>query len=84
MGIRPWMTSNELIEAVKRKIALPINQRTFSEEDILAFSNEELMISQVPDILMYHEEFFVFSEDVTLIPNVQRYAIPERAMGMKL
>jgi len=84
MGIRPWMTSNELIEAVKRKIALPINQRTFSEEDILAFSNEELMISQVPDILMYHEEFFVFSEDVTLIANVQRYAIPERAMGMKL
>lgn len=84
MGIKPWMTSSDLINAVKRKIAVPINQRTFTEEDILAFANEEMMISQVPDILMYHEEYFVISQDHLLTPNVQRYALPERAMGMKL
>ena len=84
MAIRPWYTSDDLVNAVQRKIAIPLNQRTFSKEDILAFGNEELVISQVPDILMYHEEYFVFSEDVTLTPNVQRYPIPERAMGMKL
>lgn len=84
MGIKPWMTSSDLINAVKRKIAVPINQRTFTEEDILAFANEEMMISQVPDILMYHEEYFVISQDHLLTPNVQRYSLPERAMGMKL
>lgn len=84
MGTRPWMTSDELIAAVKRKIAIPINQRTFSEADILAFANEEMMISQVPDIMMFHEEYFVFSEDVALVANKSRYPIPERAMGMKL
>jgi len=84
MGIKPWMTSAELIEAVKRKIAVPLNQRTFTETDILSFANEELMISQVPDILQYHEEYFVYSEDVELQSNVERYPIPEPAMGMKL
>ena len=84
MGIKPWMTSAELIEAVKRKIAVPLNQRTFTETDILSFANEELMISQVPDILQYHEEYFVYSEDLELQSNVERYPIPERAMGMKL
>lgn len=81
---KPWMTSSDLIESVKRKIAVPINQRTFTEEDILAFANEELVISQVPDILMFHEEYFVFSQDHILTANVQKYPLPERAMGMKL
>lgn len=84
MGSKPYYTSDDLVAAVQRKIAIPINQRTFSSEDILAFASEELLISQVPDILMYHEEFFVYSEDVALLPNVTRYPIPERALGMKL
>lgn len=84
MAIKPWMTSTDLIESVKRKIAIPINQRTFTEEDILSFANEEMMISQVPDIMMYHEEYFVFSQDIPLESNKTRYPIPERAMGQKL
>lgn len=84
MAIKPWMTSADLIETVKRKIAVPINQRTFSEEDILAFANDEMLISQVPDIMLYHEEYFVVHEDVVLLPNVTKYAIPERALGLKL
>lgn len=84
MAIKPWMTSSDLIESVKRKIAIPINQRTFSEEDILAFGNEEMMISQVPDILVYHEEYFVQKEDVPLVNGQRNYPIPERALGQKL
>lgn len=84
MAIKPWMTSNDIVEAVKRKIAVPINQRTFSNEDILAFGNEEMMISQVPDIMLYHQEFFVINEDVAMLPNKSRYSIPERALGQKL
>ena len=84
MGYVPWYTSADLIQAVQRKIAIPLNQRTFTSNDILAFANEEMMISQVPDIMIYHEEYFVFSEDIPLIPNQTRYPIPERAMGLKL
>ena len=84
MSIKPWMTSADLIESVKRKIAVPINQRTFTDEDVLAFANEEMMISQVPDILQYHEEFFVTYVDVPILANQKRYPIPERALGQKL
>ena len=84
MPLKPYYTSDDLIAAVQRKIAIPINQRTFLNEDILAFANEEMMISQVPDILLYHQEYFVHSEDVALEDGVSRYPIPERALGQKL
>lgn len=80
----PWYTSDDLIDAVKRKMSLPISQVTFSTEDILMFANEEMMISQVPAIMQYHEEFFVTYEDIALEPNKSRYPIPDRAIGRKL
>lgn len=80
----PWYTSNDLIEAIKRKIAMPISQNLFSEEDLLAFASEELMVSQVPSILEYHEEFFVYSTAVPLVTGRNRYPVPDRAIGMRL
>ena len=81
---KPYYTSDDLIEAVKRKIAFPISQETFDEDDILRFANEEMFISQVPSVLMYHQEYFVFSVTVPLLPNVNRYAIPSRAIGQRM
>jgi len=79
-----WMTSDQLIEAVKRKISFPISQSTFTEDDVLGFANEEIAISQVPSVLVFHEEYFVAYKDVPLIDGQDRYHIPERAVGMKL
>jgi len=84
MATTPWYTSDKLIEAVKRKIALPISQVTFTEDDILAFANEEMFISQVPAVMQYHEEYFVYRVQVPLVSNISRYSIPDRAVGMKL
>lgn len=84
MAFTPWMTSNDLIEAVKRKIAFPVSQNTFSEEDILRFANEEMFISQVPSVLQFHEEYFVYRVVTPLVTNISRYAIPDRAIGMRL
>lgn len=84
MAYNPWMTSNDIIEAVKRKIAFPVSQNTFSEEDILRFANEEMFISQVPSVLQYHEEYFVYRVQVPLVTNISRYSIPDRAIGMRL
>lgn len=80
----PFYTSNTLIEAVKRNIAFPIAQVTFSVEDILRFADEEMFLEQVPSILQYHEEYFVFTSEIPLIGSVSRYPIPSRAIGMKL
>jgi len=80
----PWYTSTTLISAVKRKISFPTSSNTFTDDDILAFANEEMMISQVPSVLEFHEEYFVTSQSLELKPNVNRYPIPKRAIGMKL
>jgi len=84
MAFNPWMTSNDIIEAVKRKIAFPVSQNTFSEEDILRFANEEMFISQVPSVLQFHEEYFVYRVQTPLVSNISRYSIPDRAIGMRL
>jgi hypothetical protein len=81
---KPYYTSNTLIEAVKRKMAIPIAQVTFADNDILAFANEEMFLEQVPSILQYHEEYLVFSQNIPMIPKQSRYPIPNRAIGMKL
>jgi hypothetical protein len=84
VAIKPFYTSNSLIETVKRSMSMPISQITFSDEDILAFATEELYLSQLPSILQYHEEYYVYEQIVPLKPNVSRYPIPNRAIGMKL
>lgn len=84
MAYTPWLTSDKLIESIKRKIAVPLSQVTFSEDDILAFCNEELQISLVPSILSFNEEYFVYDEKIPLESNKNRYPIPTRAIGMKL
>lgn len=84
MSTTPWYTSDKLIESVKRKIAFPISQSTFTEDDILAFANEEMYISQVPAVMQYHEEYFVYRIQTPLVTNISRYPIPDRAIGMKL
>lgn len=80
----PWMTTDDLISAVKRKISFPVSQNTFSEDDIIQFANEEMFIAQVPSVLQYHEEYFVYRVQQQLVSNVSRYPIPNRAIGMKL
>lgn len=84
MSKRPYYTSTELIDAVKRKISMPITQLLFTADDILNFANEELFLSQVPSILTHHEEYLVYSESIALVTNTNNYPIPKRAIGMKL
>lgn len=84
MAVTPWMTSDSLIQSVSRKIAVPISQNSFSNEDILAFASEEMFISQVPSVLEFHSEYFVWTIDVPLVLNKTRYSVPDRAIGMKL
>jgi hypothetical protein len=81
---QPWMTTDDLLESVKRRISFPASQATFADADIIAFMNEEMFISQVPSVLLYHQEYFVAYKDVTLNPNQTKYPIPNRAIGLRL
>jgi len=80
----PWRTSDDLISDIKRKISLPISQNTFTNADLLSFLNEEMMISQVPSVLQFHEEYYVTYEIVPLEADKSRYPIPSRSIGVKL
>lgn len=84
MATTPWMFSDDIIEAVTRKISIPLYQTTVTPEDILKHANEEMFISQVPSMLQYHEEYLVTTLNVPLVDNKTRYSVPDRAIGMKL
>lgn len=84
MAAKPWMTTMGLIESVKRKISMPLEQGTYNLGDVIATLNEEMQISQVPSIMEFSEEYFVYKVSVPLISNKVRYDIPDRAIGMKV
>src|SRR5688500_12240627 len=78
------MTSEELIDSVKRRASIPESQATFIDTDFLAMADEETSIGLVPSILSFHEEYFVYTEDVALVDEQLAYAIPYRAIGNRL
>lgn len=79
-----YYNSELLIESVKRRISIPTNQNTYTDENILAFADEELMLSVVPAIMTLHEDYLLYSQEQELQDNVSEYKIPYRAVGNKL
>lgn len=79
-----YFTSTTLIDSICRKAAIPREQSTFTDEDLLAFADEETTMGVVPSMLKLHEEFYVYTILVPLEENVTSYPIPDRAMGVKL
>ena len=45
---RSYMNSADLIASIKRRTFMPLNQNAFTEEDLLAFADEEMSIGLVP------------------------------------
>lgn len=78
------LTSNKLIESVKRRASIPENQATFTADDFLAFANEELRLGLVPEILSLHEDYLLYEIELPVIANKSEYEIPSRAVGNKL
>lgn len=81
---RGTLNSAQLIEAIKRRAAIPDAQTVFDDDTLLKFVNEEMDNSIVPFIMSMHQEYFTHSEDVLLIANQNEYEIPYRAIGNKL
>ena len=83
-NVKPYMTSDDLIASIKRRISFPLSQNTFQYSDMLSFLNEEMQISAVPSVKQEHEEYFVYRQSVDLVYGVSRYEIPNRSIGMTL
>lgn len=81
---KPWYTSDELVSAIQKNISFPVDQNTLTAEDILEFANQEMKISMVPQILIYHQEYFVRTNGIPIQSNISKYPIPGRAAGEKL
>jgi hypothetical protein len=78
------LTTSKLIHLVKLKGSLPSSSVSFTEEDFLYFINEELDLGVVPHVMAYHEDYFLFTEEIQTTPDKNSYDIPMRAMGNKL
>jgi hypothetical protein len=78
------LTTRKLIDLVTLKSLIPTTQNTFLEKDFLSFINEEMDLGLIPHIMMYNEDYFLFTESIPLVNGVNRYTIPSRAIGTKL
>lgn len=78
------LTTNTLIDSVKRRGMIPQNQNTFSEADFIALANEEMDIGIIPHILSYHEDYLLQEAYVNITPEISEVAIPYRATGNKI
>lgn len=84
MATKSYMNSADLIRSAKSRALIPTAQSTFTDDDFLAFGNEEMSIGLVPDILINHEDYLMYTELIPLTANVTKYDIPYRAIGNKL
>jgi hypothetical protein len=79
-----YFTSTDLLASIKRRASVPSSQNLFTDEDLLAFANEEIDIGLVPSIMRLHEDYLLYIQNVPFISGVRSYELPERAIGNKL
>jgi hypothetical protein len=65
-------------------MAMPIDQSTYTYNDIVTLMNQELQLGAVPSLIEVHEEYFTYKVTVPLVQNISIYPIPDRTMGMAL
>jgi hypothetical protein len=78
----PQYATEDLIENVKRRCAVPTSQLTYTNEDFTLLANDELQGQVVPLLMATREEYFVDFVDVAVTGNT--VDIPSDAVGEKL
>jgi hypothetical protein len=76
------ITSEQLLDGVKRRIIMPVNG--LDDTDVLAFANQVISNELTNLIKSVNQEFFVRRYDITLLQNTLEYDIPYRAIGRAL
>lgn len=79
-----YFTSEELIKSVKRRANIPDSQAMITDEEILDFANEEMLLNLVPLVISKHEDYYTINQTIPTISNQYAYPIPYRALGNKI
>ena len=77
-------TTDTLIAGIKRRGSVPTSQTTFQTVDFLASADSEIQTVLLPMILKARESYYSFDVSQSITPTNGVYAIPTRAIGMKL
>lgn len=80
----PYYTTDSLISAIKRNNNIPVSQRTFTNEDFIAFLNEEMSLGLVPQVMKMKEDYLLTIVNIPIEVNKTQYEIPARAVGNKV
>lgn len=75
------MTTNQLIEYIEQSAMVPINQATFTQDNMIQFLTQELQLRLTTLVRSVHEDFLLFTHAVPLEQNKFKYPIPSRAHG---
>jgi hypothetical protein len=84
MAIKTGMTVSELLKSIKSRMMLPEANSTFSDDDLIAFANEEILIGLVPSILQMKDDYLTAKAIVPINSPQVKYSLPERSLGNKL
>lgn len=79
----PQYSTEQLIENIKRRCAVPTSQLTYTDEDFTLLANDTLQDEIVPTMMTAREEYFVFYEDFAA-PSDGVIEFPKSAIGAKL
>ncbi len=79
----PQYATEQLIENIKRRCAVPTSQLTYTDEDFTLLANDTLQDEIVPTMMTAREEYFVFYEDFAS-PTNGIIEFPKSAIGAKL
>jgi len=84
MANKTYMTSSDLLSSVKRRGNIPDTQDMITDDEILEFANEEMLLNLIPLIYSKHEGYYLRSAEIPLESGVTRYPIPYRGIGAKV
>lgn len=77
-------TTTELLASIKRRAGMPAAQGTFTDAELLAIANEQMLEWMVPLVRSVREEYWVAAYEIPLQDGVTEYPIPSRASGAVL
>lgn len=74
------LTTNQLIEQIKRRASIPASQIKYQNADFIAFLNNAMESKIVPQLIAIDEDFFVSYKDIPLVANTSNYRLPDMAV----
>lgn len=77
----PQLNTTDFLTAVKRAIGVPTYQGRFSDNDMLAFANEEQKIKILPMLTSVRENYNVSTYEIAVTAGTNGYRIPSRSVG---